>query len=693
MFDSIGPLLATLASQLSRRRVSAAVIGVWLLVLPVAGYLSSMLYGIVNNDASSYLPRSAESTQVNAVLAQQQGPHPVQATVVYARESGLTPADRAKVAADRERFASLAGGLPVSDPLPSADGKAAIVQVPITGNVVDGVAKVRAQITRNLPAGLQAGVTGPAGQAADFVAVWSGLDGKILAATVLVVTIVLLLTYRSPVLWLLPLVTVGVSYNAATAGLYLLAKKTGMVISSETTGILPVLVFGAGTDYALLLIARYRDELKRHTDHRVAMAVAWRRAVPAIAASAATVSISLLCLSAAEMNSTRGLGPAGALGVIAVLIGMTTLLPAVLVLAGRWIFWPASPRPVSSERRRQGVWERLGSAIAARPRMVWLGVAASLVVLALGIGQSKFGLSQTQAFRNTPGFAVGQTLLARHYAAGASDPAVIVTRPSQEASVTTAAAGVPGVAGVLPPVVVGDHTLIPVVLRDAPLTPGAEATVQRLRDAVHRLPGTLVGGDSAVDLDTRSTWLRDGAVIMPLVLVVILVVLMVLLRALVAPLVLIATVVVSYAASLGLGGLLFQHLFGFAAVDYSVPLMAFVFLVALGVDYNIFLVTRIREEVTHAGHREGVLAGLRGTGGVITAAGIVLAATFSVLAMMPLVFMAEMGALVALGVLVDTLVVRSVLVPALTLDIGSAVWWPARTQSTKEGRSPSAEAA
>ncbi len=693
MFDSIGPLLATLASHLSRRRVSAAVIGAWLLFLPVAGYLSSMLYGIVDNDASSYLPRSAESTQVNTVLAQQPGPRPMQATVVYVRESGLTPADRAKVAADIARFPSFTGGLAVSGPIPSADGKATIVQVPIPGNVVDGVSELRAQLARNRPSGLQASVTGPAGQAADFVAVWSGLDGKILGATVIVVTIVLLLTYRSPVLWLVPLLTVGVSYNLATAALYLLARKTGMVVSSETTGILPVLVFGAGTDYALLLIARYREELKRHADHRVAMAVAWRRAVPAIAASAATVSISLLCLSAAEMNSTRGLGPSGAIGVIAVLIGMTTLLPAVLVLAGRWIFWPASPRPATARPQRAGVWDRLGESIAARPRMVWMGVAGLLVLLALGLGQSKFGLSQTQAFRTTPDFAAGQALLARHYPAGASDPAVIVASPSQAAAVAATAASVPGVSRVLPSVAAGDHTLIPVVLADAPLTSPAEATIQRLRDTVHRFSGTLVGGDSAVDLDTRSTWLRDASIIMPLVLAVILVILVVLLRALVAPLVLIGTVVVSYAASLGLGGLLFQHLFGFAGMDYSVPLMAFVFLVALGVDYNIFLVTRIREEAAQRGHREGVLAGLRGTGGVITAAGIVLAATFSVLAVMPLVFMAEMGALVALGVLLDTLIVRSVLVPALTLDIGRFIWWPAAPPSSTEERSRSEAAA
>jgi RND superfamily putative drug exporter len=686
--------LDSVARIVSRFRTSAFLAVLWLLILPVAGYLSSMLYGLANNEASSYLPSSAESTQVYATLAHQSRPQPANATVIYVRETGITPQDRARVAADSSRFSQLAGGLPVGPPIPSTDGKALIVNVPVPGNVADGVAAMRAQITSNRATGLQASVTGPAGQAADVIGVWAtGLDGKILAATVVVVTIVLLLTYRSPVLWIIPLLAVSVSYNVASAGVYLLARKTGMVISSETTGILPVLVFGAGTDYALLLVARYREELQRHADRRAAMAVAWRRAVPAMAASAATVAISLLCLSVAQMNSTRGLGVSGAIGIAAALIGMTTLLPAVLLLPGRWIFWPSTPRPGTQPKHTVGVWGRIGRWIGGRPRPVWIGAVVVLALLAAGLTQSRWGLSQTQVFRTTPDFAVGQALLGRHYPAGAADPTLVVVPADESAAASTAAGGVTGVAQVLPASPIGGSSLIPVVLTDAPLTPGAEATVQRLRDALHSLPGALVGGNTAMDVDSRSSSVRDATVIMPLVLAVIMVILALLLRALVAPLILIATVVLSYVASLGAGSLLFQHVFGFAAVDYSVPLMGFVFMVALGVDYNIFLMTRVREEVAQRGHHRGVLAGLRGTGGVITSAGIVLAATFAVLNVMPLVFMVEIGVLVALGVLIDSFIVRSILVPALALDLGPATWWPYVSRRAAEGPSKAAEAA
>ena len=692
MLQSI-PSLEAVARLVSRTRTSLLLVAAWLLILPIAGFLSSKLYGLTNNDASSYLPGTAEATQVYSILAHQGRPQPVDATVVYVRETGITAQDRAKVAADASRFAGLTGGLPVGQPVPSRDGRALLIDVPLPGNVVAGVSTMRAQVASNRPAGLQASVTGPAGVSADFAGAWGGLDGLILGVTVAVVTIILLLTYRSPVLWLIPLLTVSISYSVATAAVYLLASRTGMVISSETTGILPVLVFGAGTDYALLIIARYREELHRHADRHAAMAVAWRRAVPAIVASAATVSISLLCLMAAEMNSTRGLGPAGAIGIASALVGMTTLLPAVLLLTGRWIFWPLTPRVGTPPRADSSLWGRVARWIGRRPRPVWIGAVVLLVVLAAGLGQSKFGLSQTQTFRTTPEFAVGQALLGRHYPAGASDPAVIVVPAPEAAAVTAKARGVAGVAQVLPTGQVAGRSLIPVVLADAPLTPGAEATIQRLRDAVHRFPGTIVGGDTAMDLDTRSSSVRDAKVVMPLVLAVILVILALLMRALVAPLILVVSVVVSYLASLGASSLLFQHIFGFAAMDYSVPLMGFVFLVALGVDYNIFLMTRVREEVAQRGHRRGVLAGLRGTGGVITSAGIVLAATFATLGVMPLVFMIEMGALVALGVLIDTFIVRSIVVPALALDLGPATWWPSRIHPSRESSSSAAKAA
>jgi putative drug exporter of the RND superfamily len=439
-------------------------------------------------------------------------------------------------------------------------------------------------------------------------------------------------------------------------------------------------VFGAGTDYALLLIARYREELQRHADRGAAMLAALRRAVPAMLASAATVSISLLCLLAAELNSNRGLGPTGAIGIACTFLASVTLLPAILLVAGRRVFWPFVPRPTSARPATATVWGRIGRRLGRRPRLAWMPVVALLAVLAAGLGLARFGLSQTQGFRTQPDFALGQAQLSAHYPGSASDPALVITRPASVAAVTAAAAHTAGVAQVLPASIRGGQALVPVVLTGAPATPEAEAAVQRLRDAVHGVPDAraMVGGDTATDLDTRASSVRDDRVVIPLVLGVILVILVLLLRSLVAPLLLVASVVLSYAATMGASTALFQDVLGFAGTDYSVPLLAFVFLVALGVDYNIFLVTRVREEVGRRGHRDGVLTGLGATGGVITSAGIVLAATFSVLAALPLVFLAEIGVLVGFGVLLDTFVVRSIVVPALMLDLGPRTWWPAR---------------
>jgi len=688
MFDRIAAVnpfgeLPRVARLLTPVRAGGLIIAIWLLVAPLAGVLSGRLYGIQNNDATQYLPRSAESTQVYAALAKRSTQTPLVATVVYVRQSGITAADRAKADSDAGKFRRYAGGVPVAPPIPSGDGRAVMLNVPLPpaiASVVPTVAALRDGAAGGSPAGLQTSVTGPAGYAADYAGAFASLDQHLLVMTVAVVAVILLVTYRSPVLWLVPLVTVGMGYTAAAAIVYELASRLGIVISGETLGILPVLVFGAGTDYALLLIARYREELQRHADRGAAMLAALRRAVPAMLASAATVSISLLCLLAAELNSSRGLGPAGATGIACTFVASVTLLPAILLLAGRRVFWPFVPRPGSAAPATDTVWGHIGRRLGRRPRLAWMPAAGLLAVLALGLGQARFGLSQTQVFRTQPDFAAGQALLSAHYPGSASDPALVLTRPAGVAAVSEAAARTPGVAQVLPASVSGGRALVPVVLTAAPATGGAEATVQRLRDAVHRVPdaGAMVGGDTAMDLDTRASTERDDRVVIPLVLGVIMLILVLLLRSVVAPLLLVATVVLSYAATMGAGTVVFQHVLGFAGTDYSVPLLAFVFLVALGVDYNIFLVTRIREEVGARGHREGVLTGLGATGGVITSAGIVLAATFSVLTALSLVFLVELGILVGLGVLLDTFVVRSIVVPALALDVGPRMWWPVR---------------
>ena len=661
-------------------------LAVWIGVFAVAGSLSGKLNGITNNQATSYLPASSESTKVYDIetrpRSSQQGPALI---VVYVRDSGITPADLTRAEGDRQWLGSLVPGRPVAPPVPSRDGKALMLTVELParldpGPLADLVHRARVAVASGQPPGLQVKVTGPAAQLSDYVGGFSNIDAPVLLASVAVVALLLLVTYRSPVLWILPLVTVGGAYTLASAVVYLLGSRAGLLVSSESTGILAVLVFGAGTDYALLLIARYREELLRHSDRHRAMAAALRRAAPAILASSSTVAIGLLCLLAAELNSNRGLGPIGAIGIACALLAMTTLLPALLVILGRWVFWPLVPRASTPARGEATFWTRVGLAISRRPRRVWLPAALVLALLAIGASQLKLGLSQGDQLRPQPDSVVGQALFARHYPAGASDPAIVVSSATAQQAVAEAIQGTQGVAAVLPAARSGAEVLIPVVLTDAADSAAAEASVLRLRDAVHGVPGAnaLVGGDTAITVDTRDASTHDELVVIPLVLGVVLIVLGLLLRSMVAPLLLVATVVLSFLAALGAGALLFRWAFGFPGTDYSVPLLGFVFLVALGVDYNIFLMTRVREEVSAVDHRTGVVLGLAATGGVITSAGLVLAGTFSILAVLPLVTLVELGVLVAFGVLLDTFVVRSVVVPALVVDVGCRTWWPSR---------------
>ncbi|MGP4091667.1 MMPL family transporter, partial [Streptomyces sp. KR55] len=448
-----------------------------------------------------------------------------------------------------------------------------------------------------------------------------------------------------------------------------------------SAGVLMVLVFGVGTDYALLLIARYREELHRHADRHEAMRIALGRSGPAILASAGTIAVGLACLAFADINSSRSLGLVGAIGVVCGFLAMVTVLPSLLVITGRWVFWPFVPRHGTPARKERTVWSRIGTAVARRPRWSWMMSVAATGVLALSAAGIGMGLTQAEMFQDKPDSVVAQERISAHYPSGASDPAKIVVGTSQAAEVRAAAATVDGVARVeeaadrTPD---GELTTLSVVLEDAPDSQAAKATIDDLRDAVHQIEGAdaLVGGTTAQALDTQRAADRDLTTVIPIVLLVVLGVLIWLLRALVAPLLLLATVVLSYFAALGASNLLFEHVLGFAGVDWSIPLMGFVFLVALGIDYNIFLMHRVKEEAARLGHSRGVLEGLTSTGGVITSAGIVLAATFAVFAGLPLVTMAQMGVLVGIGVLLDTFLVRTVLVPALALDLGRWFWWP-----------------
>ncbi|MEV7239085.1 MMPL family transporter [Streptomyces sp. NPDC051020] len=447
------------------------------------------------------------------------------------------------------------------------------------------------------------------------------------------------------------------------------------------------LLFGVGTDYAMLLLARYREELRVHEDRHEAMQTAVRRAVPAIAASAATVSIGLLCLTQADVGFNYTLGPAGAIAIVCGLAAMTTLFPAVLVILGRWVFWPHVPRAGAAVKNaNHRLWDRVGGRISRRPRLVWIGSALVLTALALGSLGLTTGLDDEHLIVGKPGSIAGQEFLADHYPAGQSRPAEVISKADAAPAVAAALKGIDGVAEVAAPEKSTDGTLASTraVLKDSPDSAAAARTVDRIRAAVHAVPGAeaQVGGPTAMAQEKTEAQAHDRKVVIPLVLAVVFLILVVLLRALVAPLLLMATVVLSYFAALGISWQLFQHVLGFPAVDIQVMLIGFLFLVALGVDYNIFLIHRIREEVGHRGHRAGVLSGLTSTGGVITSAGAVLAATFAALTTAPQVAFIEIGIVVAVGVLIDTFLVRSVLVPALALDVGRPFWWPGRPVGT-----------
>lgn len=653
-----------------------------LLAVLLAGGLASQagkLSEVQESDTVKFLPGGAES--VAALEAAQRFPSGeiTPAVVVVRRDGGLTGADRALL---RE----LRSDWPGAQVRASGDGRAASVFVPIraaggSDAVDEAVGDLRAALEPARGDGLQTAVTGAAGFSTDFGAAFEGLDTRLLAITGGLVLFLLVLIYRSPIFWVVPFFTVLIA-EGASRGAGALLGQAGLTIDGQSSGILSVLVFGAATDYALLLVARYREELGRERDRHVAMAQALRGAAPAIIASGGTVVLGLLTLLAASVSSTRAIGPLGAAGVAIALVLSVTLLPATLLIAGRRAFWPFVPR-VSEEPadHRRGWWARLGERISVRPRRVWLGATLVLAVLALGLTGLDPTLSQADQFRDEPEAVVGQQLLAESFPAGESAPATVIVADADAAgrvraaledaddlvaSVGRAEEGPPGVQ-------------LQVVLASDPFDSEAVDAVPRLRAIVEEAGGddALVGGQTAQTYDLQEAAQRDNLVVPPLTLLVVLGVLIVLLRAVLAPVLLLMTVVASFAAALGAAVVIFE-LLGFPAVYPTIPLLGFVFLVALGVDYNIFLMARAREESERAGTRRGVLIALVATGGVITSAGIVLAGTFSVLAVLPLVILTELGILVAFGVLLDTLLVRSVLVPALVRDIGPRVWWPSR---------------
>jgi RND superfamily putative drug exporter len=646
------------------------------------------------NETSSFLPGSAESVRALKQIERFPGGEQAPAVIVYERQAGLTGADKrriqdtvGKLNADRKPLVGEA-----QPPVFSPNGKAAIVvQAVEPGDGQSDKFQTAVQSIRDRAGesgdGLQVKVTGAAGYSLDAIKVFGSINGSLLLVAALIVLILLIAIYRSPIFWIIPFFTVLLA-EAAARGLGYLLAEAGVTINGQSGGILPVLVFGAGTDYALLLVSRYREELRRHEDKHDAMAVALQSAGPAILASGLTVVAALLTLSIAEVNGTAGLGPIGAMGVALAMISMLTMLPAALTICGRKWFWPRIPH--TGEARvdeTHGFWRRIGDRVAVRPRAIWISGSIVLAILAANLVNLDTGLTSGNSFRGEVDSVQGQQLLARNFPAGASAPTDVVV-PDRRRAQTVADALVARtdlVSRVSRPIEGPPGARLSVTLVNAPYDTKTLAQIPELRRVAEQAGGdaTLVGGPTAQEYDLRRSAARDNRTIIPLTLVVVFLILAVLLRALLAPLLLVLSVILSFAAALGFGVFVSDAVFGFPGVDPALPLLCFVFLVALGIDYNIFLMARVREEAIKHGTREGTLRGLAVTGAVITGAGIVLAGTFGALAVLPLVVLTEIGFIVAFGVLLDTFIVRSVIVPALVIDIGRRVWWPSRLSRVK----------
>jgi RND superfamily putative drug exporter len=684
------------------RRGRWIVASVWMLavVAALALDLPARYAGAYDDDSAAFLPADAESTTALTRIERSSRRATSSVVVVYRRANGLTDSDSRRIAADQEalnhavrtepafRAFSEFAELDFSPTVDAALLRGEIEGGPESETIPPAIEAIRARVS-DPGGGLAVAVTGEAAFAADAEAVLDTINGVLLVAAGLLVVALLILIYRSPVLVLAPLAAVAcadVAVRAIGSGV----AELGVAVNSQSSSIVTVLMLGAGTDYALLLAARYREELRRHRDEHEALALALRAAGPAIAASALTVVAALLCLTFAGTPATRGLGPIGSLGIAVVGASMLTLLPALLAIAGRRAFWRpplwrwsdgiprfGDPDPAGAQRR----WRRLGGRIAQRPRPIWIAVTCVLAAMALGWLTLDTGLTVPEGFRDDVESVAGQRLIMSSFSAGAGAPTEVflpAARRGRLSAVEFAVRDAPHVESASWEEPMPGGMVLTTILAPDPYTPEAYELIPGLRRVAKQAggPDVLVGGATAAELDRRQAAARDARVIVPITLLVVFLVLAALLRALAGPLALIGTVMLSFGATVGLSLLVFDRILGLPGVDPSLPLYAFVFLIALGIDYNIFLMARVREEALHHGTREGMLRALAGTGGVITSAGVVLAGTFSVLMLLPLAFLIEMGFVIAFGVLLDTFVVRSLLVPAIVLDLGDRTWWP-----------------
>ncbi|WP_311244478.1 MMPL family transporter [Microbacterium sp. WCS2018Hpa-23] len=696
--------------------IPVVLILLWLVGAGLGGPLFGKVDEVSSNDQTSYLPESADATQVQELLGEFNDSDAIPAIAVFVSDDELSESDVDTIS-DAVADAPTVEGVSedVSPALTSEDGKAIQAFIPIEGDaeLADAIEALGAQLRSASPDGVTVYITGPAGFSADLVAGFAGIDGLLLGVALLAVLVILVLVYRS---LLLPIVVLSTSLFALCVALLVvwwLAKFEVLLLSGQTQGILFILVIGAATDYALLFVARFREELRVAQDKGTAVLAAWKGSFEPIVASGGTVIAGLLCLLLSDLKSNSTLGPVAAIGIVFAMLAALTLLPALLLLFGRAVFWPRRPKfepeVVAEEHgmRKTGLWARLAQLITKRPRLIWVattlvllaGAAGALQLNAVGVPQSDLVLGASEA-------RDGQVALGEHFPGGSGSPVYVVVAedelqdaadvlladdgidgvtvtaadsPSGSATVTAdglEAVGPPGTAAPEPTVVDGD-VLLQGTLTDAADSDAAAATVRDLRTQLGDLDA-LVGGVTATAIDTNDASIHDRNLIIPVILVVIMLILMLLLRSVLAPVLLILTTVLSFGTAMGVSALVFNGVFDFPGADPAVPLYGFVFLVALGIDYNIFLMTRVREESLEHGTREGVLRGLSITGGVITSAGLVLAATFAALSVIPILFLVQLAFIVAFGVLLDTFVVRSLLVPALAYDLGRVIWWPSK---------------
>lgn len=693
--------------------VVAVSVALWLALSALGGPFFGRISEVAANDRSTFLPSSAESTEAGDWVDRFRDSDAVPAVIIAERPIGESVTDGDREWLESSVDAAKGDGViaePLSPPIASEDGSAWQIVVSISGATTgEDVSELRGLLDDTVPDGLEHFVTGPAGFTADLQEGFAGIDGLLLLVAVAMVFVILVVVYRSPVLPVVVLLTSMAALSASILLVWNLANAGFITINGQIQGILFILVVGAATDYSLLYVARYRDELRRARTARAATARALRGTAEPIAASGGTVIAGLLCLLLSDLSTNSALGPVAAIGIVMAIAAALTFLPALLLLGSRWAFWPFVPaygeeREQPADRstevfEEKGVWPAIARAVRRRPRTVWIAMIVVLLVpLPAAFGFSARGVPQSELVLGDSEARDGQAAISRHFPQGSSSPTYIVVDENDVDVVASEVSAVPGVDSVAvtadtprglveadgpgtvdtdPVTLIDGKALVEATLSEPADSIAAEDTVTAMRERLSTVaPSALVGGETATDLDTNTTAIRDRTVIIPLILIVVTVILMVLLRAVAAPLLLVALTVVSFGTALGVSGLVFDGIFDFPGVDPSVPLYGFVFLVALGIDYNIFLMSRVREESLTHGTRAGVLRALVYTGGVITSAGVVLAATFAALSVIPIMFLVQLSFIVTFGVLLDAILVRSLLGPGLVYDIGRPVWWP-----------------